>query len=402
MGMVEGYEQIVQPPSAADAALDQPRASIAASMMFGTLVFLAMATAPIMLGGLVQAGRLSNNTLGLVATLETLGIALGSSIGPTLLRAGHFRTKVLVCCLALAALNWACMDALDARPIAILRGACGLAEGVVLAAANLILTYTRNPEGMSGYFLGITTLPQVAATYGLSSYAIPRWGPNVGFELMAVTALLAGAAALAASGDTIPAAQRSDRGRSRWSSFALAALATIILQNAAIGAGYSYMVQIAEQQAIPDSVVGLSMAALQATAMVGSLAVGVIGWRASQALMLTAGCLVQVAVTLTIVHGGGSAAYAIGAGLFGLCWNGLLPFSLKLLIELDPSRRLALLNSPASLAGFGLGPFLVAGLVSERDVAPAFVAAAAMFAAASGLYGAINLFSRDARRRATR
>lgn len=398
--MVEGYEQIVQPPGAADVALDQPRASIAASMMFGTLVFLAMATAPIMLGGLVQAGRLSNSTLGLVATLETLGIALGSSIGPTFLRAGHFRTKVLVCCLALAALNWACMSAQDARPIAILRGACGLAEGVVLAAANLILTYTRNPEGMSGYFLGITTLPQVAATYGLSSYAIPRWGPNVGFELMAVTAVLAGAAALAASGDTIPAAGRGDRGRGHWNVFALAALATIVLQNAAIGAGYSYMVQIARQQAIPDGVVGLSMAALQATAMAGSLAVGFIGWRASQALMLTAGCLVQVAVTLVIVHGGGSAAYAIGTGLFGLCWNGLLPFSLKLLIELDPTRRLALLNSPASLAGFGLGPFLVAGLVSERDVAPAFVAAAAMFAVAGGLYGAINLSSRGARRRA--
>jgi len=205
-------------------------------------------------------------------------------------------------------------------------------------------------------------------------------------------------AAVGASGETIPAATCDDRSRGRWSIFALAALATILLQNAAVGAGYSYMVQIAKQQAIPDAVVGLSMAALQATAVAGSLAVGFVGWRVSQALMLTAGCLVQVAVVLVIVHGGGAVAYAIGTGLFGLCWNALLPFSLKLLIELDPTRRLALLNSPASLAGFGLGPLLVAGFVSETDVSPAFLAAAGMFAAAGGFYGAINVLSRGARR----
>lgn len=400
--MVEGFERVVEPPGVAEAARDQPLASISAAMMFGTLVFLAMATAPIMLGGLVQAGRLSNTTLGLVATLETLGIAVGSSLGPGLLRAGHFRTKVLIGCLALAALNWACIGALDARPIAVLRGACGVLEGVVLAAANLILTYTRNPEGMNGYFLGITTIPQVAATYLLSSYAIPRWGPNVGFALMAATAVLAGLAAIGASVDTIPAAPRGSRDRGRWNPFAFAALATIVLQNAAIGAGYSYMVQIASQHAIPDTVVGLSMAALQATAVAGSLAVGFVGWRLSQALMLTAGCLVQALVALAILHGGGSVAYAVGTGLFGLCWNALLPFSLKLLIELDPTRRLALLNSPASLAGFGLGPLLVAGAVSEKDVSPAFLAAAAMFAAAGGFYAAINVLSRGARRRTVR
>lgn len=397
--MAEGIEHAVQPTEAAAASLDQPLASISAAMMFGVLVFLAMATAPIMLGGLVQAGRLSNGTLGLVATLETLGIAGGSSFGPRFLGAGHIRLKVAACCLVLAALNWGCMGALDPQHIAVLRGGCGLLEGLVLSAANLILTYTRNPEGMSGYFLGITTIPQVAATYLLSSYAIPRWGPNVGFAWMAATAILAGVAAAAISGETIPKARGEEHGQGRWSLFALAALATIALQNAAVGAGYSYIVQIAKQQAVPDGVIGLSLATLQVTAVVGSLAVGFVGWRASQALVLSIGCLVQVAVVLVILRGG--IAYAIGAALFGLCWNALLPFSLKLLIELDPTRRLALLNSPASLTGFSLGPLLVAGLVSEKDVSPAFLAAAVMFAAAAGLYGAINIFSRGARIRAS-
>ena len=382
--------------SAADPA-DIAFGSIAAAMAFGTVVFLALATAPLMLGALVSAGRLTNQTLGLVAMLETAGIALGASVGVVFVRAGHLRAKVLLACVALAGLNWACAFASGAEQLGGLRCACGLVEGLILAAANVILTYSRNPEGMNGYFLGITTAPQVVATYVLPGYAIPRFGPNIGFELMAVVSLCGALAALAASTRHVPPRPARQAKMLRSGPLAWAAMVAIVVQNAGVGAGYSYVVQIAKQLGISDQVVGSSMAGLQATAFLGAILVGVWAWRYSQMVILTAGCVLQAAVTLGLAHWKAPAAYLTGCCLFGMCWNALLPFSLKLLLELDASRRLALLNGPLSLAGLGLGPLAASGFVRGTNVAPAFSVAAAFFLLSGAAYLAITLASRRTR-----
>ena len=381
-------------------ASDQPGitfGAISAAMAFGTVVFLAMATAPIMLGALVSAGRLTNQTLGLVAMVETLGIALGATVGPEFLRAGGLRTKVAIACLVLAGLNAVCVSASGAEQLGALRCACGLAEGLILAGANLILTYSRNPEGMNGYFLGITTAPQVVATYVLPGYAIPRFGPNIGFELMAAVSLCGAVAALAASTRHVPPRSARQGQALRWGPLAWAAMAAIVIQNAGVGAGYSYVVQIAKQLGVSDQVVGVSMAGLQATAFLGAILVGVWAWRYSQMVILTAGCALQAVVTLGLAQWNVPTAYLIGCCLFGMCWNALLPYSLKLLLELDPSRRLGLMNGPTSLAGLSVGPLVASGFVRKADVAPAFSVAAAFFVCSGVAYLAINLASRRSR-----
>jgi hypothetical protein len=372
-------------------------ASIAAAMVFGTVVFLSMASAPIMLGALVGAGRLTNPSLGLVAMLETVGIAFGASVGLGFLRAGRPRGKVLAACVVLAGLNWACLSASGASELGGLRGACGVVEGLILAAANLILTYARKPERMSGWFLGITTVPQVVAAYVLPDFAIPRFGPNIGFELMAIAALGGAFAALAASMRHVPP-KPARRAKARpWGPLAWAAMGAIVVQNAGIGAGYSYIVQIAKQLGVTDQVVGASMAGLQATAVVGAILVGAWAWRYSQMVVLTAGCALQAVVTLGLAHWNVPAAYLVGSCLFGMCWNALLPYSLKLLLELDASRGLGLMNGPMSLVGLGMGPLLAAAFVRGDDVAPAFSVAAALFLASGAAYLVINLASRASR-----
>ena len=401
--MAEPLERVVEAPlDLGPLAFEQPFASIVAAMVFGALVFLAMATTPIILGGLVDAGRLTNQALGLVATFEMLGIAVGSTIRHGLLRGGYFRSKIIICCLAIAALNWLCMTAVGGGQVGVLRGACGLLEGLILGAANLILTYTRKPEAMNGYFLGIGSAPCIAATYLLSGYAIPRFGPNPGFILMAVVAVLAAVAALGASGDTIPKPSvRAASGR-QWGAFGVASLVTVILQNAGVGAAYSYLAQIAKQHALSDVVIGASIAGLNTVAVAGSFLVGVVAWRLSQVVVLTLGCLIQTVVVVEIARGHGTVVYAVASGLFGLFWNGLIPYSFKLLIELDPSRRLALLNSPATLAGVGVGPFVASWYVSSTNVAPALYVAAMMFAMSAVFYLLINYLSRDVRQQELR
>jgi MFS family permease len=377
---------------------DQPFAAVVATMIFGTLVFQAISVAPIMLGALVETGRLTNATLGQVATLELLGIAIGSSLGAGFLRAGRTGAKLAVGCLLLAALDCLSAGAHDPTSIAALRGGCGLLEGLTLAAAMVTITYSRSPEKMNGHFLAIASIPQVAVAYLLSSYMIPHWGANSGFLLMAVTALVA---AIACAG--VRSEERSRfagiglQPAGRFSPWAIAALLTILLQNAAIGAGYNYLAEFAVQAGVSSKSIGLAMAGIQVFAVVGAFAVGAAAWRLPQMMMLTAGCLAQAAITFALVLNGGAMWFVVDCSLFGLFWNALIPFGLKLLIELDPSRRLALLNGPTTLAGLGLGPVLVSWLVSDRSVAPALTGAAVLFGVSAALFLAINIASKSAR-----
>lgn len=369
-----------------DVGLDQPLAAISAAFAFGTLTFLAMAVAPIILGALVEAGRLNNHTLGIVATAELLGIAVGSTVGPRIFNRGAFRSKTIAICLALAVFNLVCRGAPSAMWIGLWRTVCGLLEGGALAAAVVVLTYTRNPEQIYGYFMGISTIPLVIATYFLSSVAIPRYGANFGFWLLACTSILVAAASLGVSDTNVSPKACGDGRRRSWRRGEVLTLFTVVLQNAAVGAAFAYVVQIATQHRMSSDTVGLAIASLNAFGVLGPLAVGWIGWRLPPVAVLSIGCLVEAVIAVCLGVSNSRIVFLLVCSLFGACWNGLLPFSLKLLIQLDPSRRLGLLNAPGSLYGVGLGPIIAAMFVQERDVSPAYWIAATMFVASAALY----------------
>lgn len=386
--------EYLEPPGGV--GVEQPLAAIVAAMILGTVAFMILGIQPVLLGALVEAGRLTNHALGKVATLETLALAIGAAVGPPLLRRGGIRAKIALASVALAALNLADFWAASPAPIYVLRTACGALEGLLLAGAILVVTYSRNPERMNGLFLGLTTAPQIAATYLLSALAFPRFGPNAGFAMMAALAALGAASALALSDRTTAAAQAMGRAEGVWTPWVVLALAAILLQNAAIGAAWNYVEQIAHQADISNQVVGLALSAGLSFQLVGALGVAWIGWRFNHKLMLAAGCALQALDVIVLASFHAPMVYLGACCVFGLLWLALLPYEMKLLIELDRTRQVAMILSPASLIGLSIGPFFGSLLVRETDVSPAFWFAAAATAAS----GAIYLFTALAGRRA--
>lgn len=387
VGHVHPVEQTV------GVVVDHPRSVIGAAMILGGITMLAIGTAPIVFAALVAAGRLSNQTMGQVSTLELLGVAAGAVFGPRFLRVGAFRGKLIASLVALAILNLVCTAPMGEPILAALRTACGLLEGGVLAGAILILVYVREPERMNGYFLAMTTIPQIIASYVLSSYAIAKFGEGVWFEMMAGAAVLGIIASFAVSSSTLPRVSEEAPLKLTWTGPAILGACAILMQNAAIGATFNYIVQIASEFAISGTVIGLSLSALQVTAVVSALAVAIIGWRLPHAPVLVIGCLAQAALALGLGGLHHPIAYLALCALFGFSWNALLPFSLKLLIKLDPTRQLALLSSPLSLTGLGLGPFIASLAVTDANVERAFQFAAGMFALSGALYLGAHLWT---------
>jgi len=79
--------------------------TVIAGLFLGTVAFMVTGIQPVLLGALAEEGRLSEATLGRVAWVEVLALALASAIGPRLLRFGSARRTIAAACLVLAIAN---------------------------------------------------------------------------------------------------------------------------------------------------------------------------------------------------------------------------------------------------------------------------------------------------------
>jgi DHA1 family inner membrane transport protein len=163
-------------------------------------------------------------------------------------------------------------------------------------------------------------------------------------------------------------------------------LAAILLQNAAIGAAWNYVEQIAHQAGISGQIVGIAVSGLLTFQLIGALGVAWVGWRFNHKVMLAAGCSLQALDVIVLGAFHTPIIYLAAACVFGLLWLALLPFEMKLLIELDRTRQVAMILSPVSLIGLSIGPFFGSLLVHETDVSPAFWFAAAATATSGAIY----------------
>lgn len=357
---------------------------VSATMVVGTASLLVLGVQPILLGGLIEAGRLTEAGLGRVAMAEVFALAIGSAIGPYAMNAGGMRLKVVVAALLLAAVDLGLYAAHSSAAILGLRTAAGLLEGLLMGAAVVVVTHGRRPDRMNGLFLGITTAPQIALAYLLPALVIPRFGLNAGFALLAASAVAAACAApfLVDRVEVHPEAQAVGVA---WSPALLLTLLGGLAQNAGIGAAWNYVERLGVQHGLAPTVIGAAIAGSLTLQFVGALLAAWLCWRLPARLMLAAGALVQAGVVIAMLTHS-DAGYIVAVCLFGLCWLALQPFLISELIALDPSRRVAMMMTPVALAGLSLGPLIVSFAVRAGDVRGGFIGAAVLLAAAGAFY----------------
>ncbi len=365
---------------------------VASAMLVGTAALFILGLQPILLGGLAQAGRLSEAGLGIAATIEVLALALGAGIGPRLLNRGGLRWKTAAICLLLAMANGAVHWAISPGAIYAGRGMAGLLEGLALGAALVVLTHTRQPDRISGLFLAIQTIPQMVAAYLIPVLLIPRWGVESGFVVLAI---FGAAAAIGARGliDKVTLPTAGPHGRLMWTPAVVLLMVAVVGQNAGIGAAWNYVDLLAHQRHYPAQAIGLAVAGSLGFQVLGAFFVAWIGWRLPYQWSLILGALVQVAVVLSMIAVQAPAGFVLATCLFGLFWLALQPFQVQQAIAVDHSRQVAILLTPLALIGLSLGPLVASTAVSHGDVGGGFRVGAAMLAFSALSYGGVWLIS---------
>lgn len=374
----------VLPTNDASGSRHQSRLVVATTILVGSAAMLVLGVEPILLGGLAEAGRLSEAGVGQVAMVEIFGLAIGATAGPFVMNS-RMRVKLAVVSLLLALANLAVPLASTSGEILLQRGGAGLLAGLLLGAVSLVLTHNARPERMSGLLMGLSTIPQVLAALLLPTIVIPRLGVGAGFGVLAGMALLSLLVAPLMV-DRVPVSHSGTGGTLRWSPALAIVVGAAFLQNAGIGAAWSYLERLAHDQGFSSATVGGAIGGSLAFQVAGALLAAWLGGRLPAVWVLILGSVVQASFVICLLLTGQSAAFIAFACGFGLFWLALQPFLVRQLIALDPTRTAAMLLAPLGLVGFSAGPLVASAYVHGQQVGGAFWAAAAMLVVAASLY----------------
>ncbi|HVZ69032.1 MAG TPA: hypothetical protein VG891_06180 [Rhizomicrobium sp.] len=351
---------------------------IGSSMLIGTASLMILGIQPVLLGALTQEGRISEASLGRLATVEVLALAIGSAIGARVLRKGRIALKVAIGCILLALFNAAIYAAHDPVMLFVTRGVAGLLEGFILGAAIVVITHSRSPDRLNGLFLALQTIPQAFLAYALPVSILPRVGADGGFAILAGLAGVAAVSAFVLTERHPPKADHATTSGKVWTLPVIGILVGVTLQNAAIGGAWDYAERIAVQFHIPPGLVGSALSASLMFQVVGAFAVAWFAWRLPFRIVTIMGPLCQGAVILAIASAATSSIYFGATAVFGLFWLALNPFQVRLLIDMEPSRQAVMVGTAITLFGLSAGPFLSSFGVSVGDVRGAFWIAAVM------------------------
>ncbi|WP_176598260.1 MULTISPECIES: hypothetical protein [Sphingobium] len=362
----------------------QSNRTIMLSMMIGAVGILILGIQPLLLGALLNAGKINAVELGWIATVEVLGMALGVWIGARLMAGSQGKRIAVAACLLMALANAITPGADTVMTIALARSLAGFAEGAMIAVSILTISHGAAPARLNAIYLTAGATPQLVFAYLLPVKVFPVYGVESGFYILAGVGLLSAALAGVIRDRLAPEPEEAG-GRVAWTPKVVLALAATLVTASAIGACWSYAEPMGARQGLTTAAVGVAITISLAFQIIGSLVVALVGYRLPFRLVLPGGVIVQAAAVMTLIAIPGIVGFSFGLAVFGFCWQACLPFAMDLVIEADASRMTAPLVMPLTLAGLSMGPLIASALVGA-SVIGAFVFGIAAFVTAAGLY----------------
>ena len=291
------------------------------------------------------------------------------------------RLKTIIVSLLLAAVDVAVYRSGSIESLVALRTAAGILEGLLMGVMSLVTIASRHADRLTGLFWGAAAIPIAAAAYAIPVSAVPAFGVNGGFYVLAVFALSSTAAA-GLLPQQISVASHSSTGATRWRAPTYLAFAGILLQSAADGGAWGYLDLLATQKHLPEGVAGTAVSLGLIAQVIGALLASLLSRRIPYRAVLLTQCAMASALLLMLGQSDSVPAYLTASLIINFLMLAQLPFQILLLLSHDTTRRSALFANAVGLVGLSVGPWMCAFGVRGSDVAGAFtIAAAAMFIA---------------------
>jgi hypothetical protein len=347
---------------------------------------------PVLLGTLVIEGRLTAAGLGWTTTAEFLTLGIGIMAAGAWFKPRHLRSRAALAALIAAIADTAIVTESGWEIIAN-RAIAGFAEGVLVWVAICMIARSSIPARWAAVFLTMQNVSQFAFAAILPATVMDRFGANGGFIALAMTALLALVLApvVPASFVELPAAKRTSSGSAHHSLAAMASLVSVFLIAAFSIGLFVYIAPLATQAHLDAKTMGFAVSAVLAASTAGSGIAAVLAKKIHYYPVFVACLIVNAALLAIFAAMPGAVVFIAASAVFGFFWLFFLPFQVPLVIESDPTRRIAVVTPGAQLLGGASGPLLCSFFVTDSDARGALVVCGVCFAASFVISTALHL-----------
>jgi predicted MFS family arabinose efflux permease len=322
----------------------------------GVAVLVVLNMMPVLAGQLVRALGLSTSDIGMFASAETIGIALGALVAIPGLRQFSPRAIAATGLLIVLSADLASYFLPTIVDLTVARGFGGLGAGVTLGVSFHLFAETDREKNFAAYSIGQTALALLAILL------LPAIEATFGWRALFLTIallLLPGIALtryLPASVRPGPAASIERRpapiARQVWMSL-VGVFAFFLGQ----GALWTFLETIGIFSGISAHVVQDCLAICAAFGVLGSCLVIIVGLRLNPWIPLLASLLVTVA-GVSVIRSTNAWVYGASISAFYLALPVFASYQFGAIVAADESRRAAPLISAATFGGFSVAPYV--------------------------------------------
>lgn len=345
---------------------------------------------PMLLGALLNEGKITAGTMGHAATVEGLGTLIATAVAGAWLPPRRLTLIATFALLAVIAANILTVM-LPAAGVTALRGLAGLGNGVLLWLFLCMIPRSEVPARYYGIFITVTASLVFLLSIALGTFAIDRFGAAAGYVIfMAIYVLLLIAARFVPNNYV----EIDSGGTAMPPPWGFMGILGVALYMTGVMAFWVYSVPLGAEAGLSTKSMQMIIAAATGVQIVAGLASIVLAPRLTGLQVLvatTAASLVAMFVTMT---SGSILVWSSAVLIFAFCWIFGAPFHVAFLMLADPSRRAAVFVGTAQLLGYAIGPLLASAVVSTSDYRPAQLVTMVCYAAVLVIAAAIHLKAR--------
>jgi predicted MFS family arabinose efflux permease len=352
------------------------------------LVFLlanaAFSAMPVLFGAYVDQRHFSLVMAGMVASAESTGLALGSTLSVRLLLSHepNLRKIVLYDLALLVLAQLASAYAGTPWIFAASRALSGVCVGVVQSAGAAWIARFQDSDRLFAIYIGMTFL---AGTLGMPVFSFTQrhvglTGSYLVFAALVALAMVVSVAYPAiSSGQTAEGADARDGGRRSANRRQRFLLPSVAINFAFNGGLWVYLEQAGQHANIEVTHVSVILSAGMLSALGVTVAIGLIGHRFGRWRPLVMAHICLLVGTLLLIGNPSIYGFCVAVVIFHIGLAIVSPYFLAELAAMEPSGRPALKGVAAMNIGYSVGPWLVSALVERFGYNAALVCSAGMF-----------------------
>ena len=344
---------------------------ITAAILFGVVAVSIFPIMPVFVGALIDHLDLTPSQSGYVTAADIIGMAVGNVLAFFWVRHMNWRKMAILSVLVLVAGNIFCIAITHFVPMLSLRFIIGLAEGTALALTYAILGGSDNPDRNYGFFLfgalslgafNVYLLSELVSNYGVIIFfidltiisLIPIWFlrfiPDYGYQV----AITSGVKDQESKPDVmlLPV---------------IIALIANLIYFIGQGGVWAYLerIGIADGLAIKQVAAGLSTSLI--LGVIGALTASFLNVRWGRALPLGLAIVAAILSVILLQWKITFVTFLIAVWIWNFANNFGHPYLLGYLAAIDKSGRYVVVSGAMQTGGMGLGPAIVALLLTGAD-----------------------------------